>query len=208
MREERVVLEHQPDAAPLRRHEAASARSPRARRGARGRRSGSRRPPRCAAASSCRSRNGRAGRRARPASTVSETPSSARSGAVVLAHGLEGELRRDGGARRAALAPTGKAQAVTGADGVRRHSSADKPRRRARHPRPRAPPARAEAAGRGRPSSGSSSARRWSSSEGTGTDEAGGMRPSMKPAPFSSSRPGRSSTASRPKCSRKCGVVP
>ena len=52
-------------------------------------------------------------------------------------------------------------------------------------------------------SSGSSSSRSAGSSDGIGTAKPGGRRLSSRPEPFSSSRPGRSPSSSRPKCDRK-----
>src|SRR3954453_8087326 len=57
-------------------------------------------------------------------------------------------------------------------------------------------------------SSGSSSSRKAGSSDGTGTEKPGGSRPSSMPAPLSSSSPGRSPTASSPKCDRNASLVP
>src|SRR6185312_982325 len=57
-------------------------------------------------------------------------------------------------------------------------------------------------------SSGSSSSRSAGSSDGIGTEKPGGRRLSSRPEPFSSSRPGRSPRASRPKCDRKSSLVP
>src|SRR5262249_45364810 len=57
-------------------------------------------------------------------------------------------------------------------------------------------------------SSGSSSSRSAGSSEGMGTEKPAGSDFSMRPAPLSSSRPGRSASASSPKCDRNPSVVP
>src|SRR4029078_12803015 len=57
-------------------------------------------------------------------------------------------------------------------------------------------------------SSGSSSSRNVESSDGSGTPKPGGKLPSRRPAPLSSSRPGRSPTSSSPKCERNASVVP
>src|SRR5215471_15879512 len=56
-------------------------------------------------------------------------------------------------------------------------------------------------------SSGSSSSRKAGSSDGIGTVNPGGSRPSNRPEPLSSSSPGRSPTASRPKCERNASLV-
>src|SRR5262249_28177860 len=57
-------------------------------------------------------------------------------------------------------------------------------------------------------SSGSSSSCKAGSSDGIGTEKPGGSRPSSRPEPLSSSSPGRSPTASSPKCDRNASLVP
>src|SRR5258705_10801499 len=57
-------------------------------------------------------------------------------------------------------------------------------------------------------SSGSSSSRKVGASEGIGTENSGGSRPSNMPAPLSSSSPGRTPTASMPKSDRNAPTVP
>ncbi len=136
-----------------------------------------------------------------PGSIVREMPSSARSDAVGVDHVLEGELRRDRGACRAALTPPREAEPIP--DPGRAAPAITPPSGRSSSSLSRSGSLNISSA-----SSGSSSAPSASASEGTGTDSPAGMRPSMNPAPLSSSRPGRSSIVSRPKCSRKAGVVP
>src|SRR5262245_17197293 len=65
----------------------------------------------------------------------------------------------------------------------------------------------ASARSRSPSSRGSSSSRSAGSSEGTGTLKPAGSAPSNRPAPLSSSRPGRSDSDSRPKCDKKASLV-
>jgi hypothetical protein len=57
-------------------------------------------------------------------------------------------------------------------------------------------------------SNGSSAAASSSPACGSGTVKLLGTRESRRPAPFSSSMPGRSAAVSRPKCDRNASVVP
>ena len=207
MRKQRVVLEHQADAALLRRHERVRAADLAAVEqhapgvGALDAR------PRPAAASSCRSRNGRAGRRARPAR------SSARRRRARAARRRSGTTpskassRRDRRAGRAALAPTRKSQPVAHAALAAAVTATDSSPSAIRLGSP-ARPRLEQAARTGRRIERILVVAQRRVVGGDRHREPGGMRPSSKPAPFSSSRPGRSSTASRPKWSRKAGVVP
>ncbi len=121
MREKRVILEHQADAAGLRRQEQLRAGdlapveedAPLRRALDAGRDPEQRR----LAAAGMAEQADELARRDRQRDVVERAQR-----AVDLAHALESKLRRDRGARRAALAPTGKSQPVTRADGVRRHS--------------------------------------------------------------------------------------